>query len=215
MNDNEKLLILHILSECMKNGIKVILDPNEKTNAVFDKPQSIPVMCSGFFDQYSKLLCVAMKSEWQGVLAHEFSHSCQAAEGKWIIPLENRANDPWDNWDDFLNGKEFRNIEEITRHIQECELDCEKRTFKLLKQFNLLTPEEEKIYIKKANCYVLFYQVALKHRKWSNKSAPYANPEIYNLMPSTWILSLTGYPKEFEDRIVEMCFEEKKEVVNV
>ena len=76
---------------------------------------------------------------------------------------------------EWLDGENHRNI---TKHIsvaRDLELDNEKRSVKLIKKFKL--PIDVKLYIKKANAYVLFYNYMLITRRWCKpNNSPSRNP---------------------------------------
>ena len=59
------------------------------------------------------------------------------------------------------------------------ELDNEKRSVQIIKDFKLEKIVNPSLYIRQANAYLLFYFWMLRTRKWYNpKKTPYTNPVI-------------------------------------
>jgi hypothetical protein len=168
-NANVKKFLAYVYEQCSKNGIKVDL------RDVKSLKLSGNIYCSGYFDEENKIMVVAMKHpQALEVLVHEFGHFTQWVQG---IPIWTESGDALGKVDEWLGGKEVRNIETHMGKARDLELDNEKRAVKLIKRFNL--PIDIDLYIKKANAYVLFYTWMLTTRKWAKRSnSPYRNKTL-------------------------------------
>ena len=85
--------------------------------------------------------------------------------------------------EEWLSGKPKRNIKKWMALSRELELDNEKRSVQLIKDFNL--PINTRKYTQSANAYVLFYNWMLTSRKWCKPgNTPYSNKTILNACSS-------------------------------
>jgi hypothetical protein len=65
------------------------------------------------------------------------------------------------------------------------ELDNEKRSVKLIKKWNL--PIDTKIYTRKANAYVQYYNYLHHTRRWMHPgNSPARNPKVWKKMPASF-----------------------------
>lgn len=144
--------------------------------------------CSGFFaDEHSggPKLAYAMGKpfeDWFSVLAHEYNHMLQWFEkSPFWAPIQESDKYLWP----WLAGKIELVPERAEKYSMDnlrVELDCERRTIVMVKELDL--PIDLPSYIKKANSYVYYYHMVLKHRKWYEVGRePYSVPEIVSAMP--------------------------------
>ena len=99
--------------------------------------------------------------------------------------------------EDWLAGKRKKNIKQHIDKSRDLELDNEKRSVKLIKQWNL--PIDIKDYIKRANAYVQFYNWMYYSRKWSKPgNSPYRNQAIYDAMPDTFRMNYKQMAKKYQ-----------------
>lgn len=145
--------------------------------------------CSGFCDVHG--LTVAIKKpleEWLLVLIHEAAHLDQVIEKSPVWFNDYAETDEIDIW---VKNKRTRNkrIDKCFEAAIALELDCEKRSVKKIKKYNL--PVDIGEYIKKSNAYLFSYMVTKQNRCWFE--FPYKIPEIYNKMPKRFL--------KFEDYI--------------
>ena len=165
-NKYVKAFLAHVHKQCSAAGIKVDLRPTKFLKL------SGNIYCSGYFDESDKAMVVAMNHPLAlEVLVHEFGHFTQYMDKLSIWDAAAPALNKVDEW---LGGKEVRNIEKWMGISRDLELDNEKRAVKLIKKFNL--PIDAELYTKRANAYVLFYTWMLTTRKWATrKNSPYRN----------------------------------------
>jgi hypothetical protein len=166
-----KAFIKHVRSECRRTGIKVELRQVKYLRL------GQGMKCSGYFDEENKKLVVAMLNPVSvEVLVHEFGHFTQWDEK---IPIWKDAGWAMGHIEEWLNGKTKRNIEKWMSLSRDLELDNEKRSVQLIKDFNL--PINTEKYTKSANAYVLFYNWMLTSRKWCKPgNTPYSNKTVLN-----------------------------------
>jgi hypothetical protein len=153
------------------------------------------IKCSGYFDDHSNKLAVAMKSTMAlEILVHEFGHLTQYIDN--CKPWKN-LGDSLDKMTAWLQGEE---IEDYSKHIdaaRDMELDNEKRSVKIIKDFNLNINIDQ--YIKKANSYVYFYNWMKHTRRWSRPTnSPYKNANLINIMPDQFQKSYKTIPKSIK-----------------
>lgn len=184
---NQKEFIKHVKQECGKHNVKCILK-NTQSIRLQDN-----TLCSGYFDGYT--LAVSMNSpDFLSTLVHEYSHLTQWRDK---LPLWNECdiNKSHSKVEKWLAGE---NIYVIEKHLALCrdlELDNEKRSVKVIKQFNLEIDID--LYIKKANAYVQFYNYMLHSRKWCTPTnSPYLNQRLLDVMPNTFSMNYKTISKK-------------------
>lgn len=185
--------IKFVRQECKTHGIKFLLKRSKYVIV------SKTIKCSGWFDAEAKELVVAGKSRnWLATLVHEYAHLTQ-----WVDQCKEwRAAEGIENIDDWLNGKKIKNPKRALAKTRDLELDNEKRSVKLIKDWEL--PIDIKDYTQRANAYVQFYNYMFYTRRWCTpKNSPYRNPKIYKYMPTVFNMNYKvlseKYKKVFED----------------
>jgi hypothetical protein len=195
-NSISKFLLL-VQEDCTKHGVEIVFHPKEEIKL------SKTVSVSGYWSDDDRQLNVAIYcDEWLTVLAHEYGHFCQWKENKFTGEETSNAYLIFDEW---LEGKKEiskKRIDKICQLIQECELDCEKRALTFIKKFKLY--KNEKLYIQKANSYVLGYAAAKINRKWFKKPPSRLNA-VYSSMSKSFTKSLTPNKKQLQ-LLLEHCF---------
>ena len=161
--------IKHVKTVCKIYGVKCSL-----RNSTYVKMDD-NVRCSGWFDETVPELVVAIKRpDWIEILAHEYSHLTQWVEQ---IPIWKDAETSLGKVWEWLDGKSRKNIEKHIGVARDLELDNEKRSVKIIKDFNLNVDIDN--YIRKANAYVQFYNWILITRRWSKpNNSPYKNERL-------------------------------------
>lgn len=185
-----------VKSECKKHNIKLKIT----------KYKSIrlgSLRCSGYFEseEYPTLAAAMGHPDGKAVLAHEYSHMTQ-----WLdkIPLWDLSGDSLNKVEEWLEGEEVEDIEKHLAICRDLELDNEKRTIKLIKEYDLGI--DLSTYIKKSNAYVLFYNWLLVSRKWSKPgNSPYMNKKILSLMSDKFDMNYDSL-----DPHIKKAFEEEK-----
>jgi len=189
-----KYFIAFVKAECRKEGVKCDL-----RNTYYVKV-SDSIQASGYFDESVPILVCSMnRKDSIEILVHEYGHLTQWREN---IPLWKKANDANLAIDEWLGGKNIRNIEKHIANARDLELDNEKRSAKLIKEFEL--PINVENYIKKANSYIHFYNYLLISRKWSNsKNSPYSNKRIMEIMSPKFNMGYKKLSKKIEKIFIE------------
>jgi len=161
--------IKHVKTECKKAKIKV-----ELRNVRY-LMLGQGMKCSGYFDEANRKLVVAMNNPVSvQVLVHEFGHFTQWQEKTKIWKDAEWAMYHIEEW---LGGKKKRDIKKWISLSRDLELDNEKRTVQLIKDFKL--PINTKKYTRSANAYVLFYNWMLVSRRWCKPgNTPYSNKKV-------------------------------------
>lgn len=176
----QKEFIEFVKSECKKYGVKCDLRKGKYVKLDDN------IKCSGYFDETSLVTAMANKNAF-GVLAHEYCHLTQ-----WIdkIPVYQKSNTALTKLDEWLSGKNVKNIKKYLAIARDLELDNERRTVKLLKKFGFdeMIPE----YTKRANAYVHFYNYLLFSRRWSKPTnSPYSNKNLISAMSPKFNMKYT------------------------
>ena len=175
-----KTFVKHIKNECKKYGIKCDLRPVQSIML-----NEAGIRCSGYFDEYEKVLACSMKSPiWLSVLAHEYCHLTQWLDlpQVWIDVVDYDSGNKMDKW---LNGGRVKNHEKHIDRVRDLELDNEKRTVQCIKDFGLDEFIDINLYIRRANSYVQFHNYMKVIRRWYIvPNTPYSNEYILDRMPS-------------------------------
>ncbi len=141
--------------------------------------------------------------EWFATFVHEYCHFLQYLD---------KVSDShpvyiWTRYEEWRLGERKLSAKTALKYnkiIQFVELDAEKRAVKLIKKYKLDLDVD--YYIRRANTYVLFYNLVHKYKKWYKKNSPYNLPELIELMPNKFLKDLDTVPKEFEDIVVQKVF---------
>ena len=182
--------------ELVKNGCKKHKVSCKLKDVNYLKPTPT-IRCTGYFDDESRTLQVAMKQrDAFEILVHEYSHLTQ-----WIdkVPVYTKANKYLLAVDEWIAGTDLPEIviDTAIQGIVDLELDNEKRSAKLINKYGLSVDKES--YVKKANAYLYFYHWMRKTRKWcSPNNPPYRNKNIVAAMPTTFRGKYNKLPKRFE-----------------
>lgn len=199
MTQHEKIFLSYIRKKCKEHNVKLILKNAKKIKL------SNKIYVGGYFSDEPnecELACALKNQEYLNLLVHEYSHMEQ-----WVDKSEIWTNAKGTEMlDDWLEGKEIKNIDKKIDDLKLCELDCEKRALRNIKKFNL--PINLKTYIQKANSYVLFYNYIKETRRWSKPgNAPYSpkNIELWSLCPDKFMpySYYNSIPKKIYKKFVE------------
>jgi hypothetical protein len=195
---NSILKFLQLVQEdCLRHGVEITFHPKQEIKL------SRKIGVSGYWSDEDKQLNVAIYcDEWLTVLAHEYGHFCQWKENKFV---DYDTSTAYADFDDWINGsKELskKKLEKTCELIQKCELDCEKRALKFIKQYKLY--KDDKLYIQKANSYVLGYAAAKVKRKWF-KIAPSRTEKVFSNMSTSFTRTLKPSKKMLKI-LLETCF---------
>lgn len=186
--ENVNQFIEYVKAECKANNIKLKL---RQTGYIVATKS---IKCGGYFDEVNGELVVAKKSpRWLEILVHEYGHLTQWKENcqEW-----KKLGNSLEKLDDWLQGKEVRNIKTAIARIRDLELDNEKRAVRIIKEWNL--PIDIKEYTQKANAYVAFYTWMYSTRRWCTlKNSPVRNPEIYKKMPKIFRMDYQNLSKKY------------------
>jgi hypothetical protein len=102
----------------------------------------------------------------------------------------------------WLMGEDVPDIKKHLAVSRDLELDNEKRAVKIIKKFGLDVDIEK--YIKKANCYIHFYNRMLATRRWCKPdNSPYDNKRLIKMMPSNFRMNYQKLPKKIEQVFIE------------
>lgn len=130
------------------------------------------IKCSGWCDDEE--IVIARKNPFfQEVFVHEFCHMQQ-----------NIQESPyWKDtslfWRHLSKDKVAINSWDSVLDIISLERDCERRAISLSKKWKLF---DNKIYAKRANLYLYYYQYVFLKRKWTNSTSIY-HPYLVDVMP--------------------------------
>lgn len=195
--DNTKYFIAFVKAECRKEGVKCDL---RKTSYV---KISESIKASGYFDESVPILVCSMnRKDSVEILVHEYCHLTQWREN---IPLWKAATPSIPAIDEWLSGKEIKNIEKHIANARDLELDNEKRAVKIIKEFEL--PVNVENYIRKANSYVHFYNYMLISRRWCTPTiSPYTNKVLIEAMSPKFNMNYKKLPKKIEKIFISEGF---------
>jgi len=201
MTDEEKSFIKLVKTKCEEHNVELILKRTKKIKISED------IKVGGYFEEITKkkgrLVCAMNHPQYLSILVHEFSHMEQWIEQIDIWKKMAKCN----GVDDWLEGKNIRNVFSQIDTMKMLELDCEKRSIQNIKKYNL--PIDVPSYIQKANSYVLFYNYLKKSRKWSKPgNAPFSpkNESLWSLCPKTFRPDsyYETIPKKIHNKFIEL-----------
>lgn len=184
--DVSKLCIENGVTFRMHNGSKVYLGNRMYSSGFFSSdPSSLELAVS-----------TGVKDEsWLMVLVHESCHLDQWMEDRSVFD----GMDKTASLDEWLNGKRFRksSIDKAIEAIVKIELDCEKRSVKKIKKYNL--PLDTKRYTSMANTYMYFYYWIKKSRVWVPRNKSLYIEEIIKHSPKRFQKDYSEIPLKLED----------------
>lgn len=180
--------LAHLTEKCIDNNISLkFISQNSVDMDSFE--------CSGYFDE-KEIAVATKKKDWVDVLVHESCHLDQFLEKspfwfddeigmhvveKWIQKKHNNA----------------KKAHQCFLNVIKMELDCEKRTIKKLKKYDLKVNKNN--YIQQANSYLFSYVYSFKNKKWYPK--PYEKNKIVKKMPIVFLApeKYFSYYKKYEE----------------
>lgn len=186
------------------------------SNIVYDSSGNVKV--SGYFDgEVKELACAVGKpeSEWIPIFLHEACHMFQFIENckAWSDTELDKYHESYGTMDSFFQGWYIPKglLRRAFKAAFNCELDCEKRTVELIKQYNLEIDLEE--YIQKANSYIWGYQLMYKYRQWYvDGKSPYSVEAVWKAMPKHFNVDYDNMPPEIENLYIMHCFDITKRI---
>lgn len=172
-----------------ENGIKIVIQNSDLVYAPGESEGS-----AGYFDSERKVLAVAKKgktADWMGIFVHESCHMDQWIENNFMWEKLSLGYDLFFRW---LDGEEVSEeiLSECVQDIIRLEKDCEQRSIKKIKQYEL--DIDLVVYRKKANSYLYGYLFFLEIREWIPKV--YLNSNIWKSAPSRFPKQYTKIPRK-------------------
>jgi hypothetical protein len=121
----------------------------------------------GYFSWTDREILIDITSNWLSTLVHEFCHLLILKEtSRKENNLQYKSSDMMFSWlskERELSKKEINFYVDVVKLM---ELECEKRSVEIIKQFDL--PIDISTYIKQANAYVIYHEIIKKYRIWSS-----------------------------------------------
>lgn len=192
----EQEFIQFVKEECKYYGVKFKLGKGKYVK------MNDSTFCSGYFDAENRVLSCGLKNDYYfGILVHEYCHMRQWIEKapSWIRADKENS---YVMWEKLGSGKKVKNMDHHFNVIRDLELDNEKRAVALIKKLKL--PINIKDYIKKANCYIMFYNYMKITGKWYKvANNPCKNKRLIAAMPHKFSLNYNILPKRLEKIYIE------------
>jgi len=187
-DQNIARFIKHVKAVARNHGVKLKISKSKNVRGPGETS-----LCAGYFYDHTKkkLLVVASggktQEEWVSVLAHEYSHMMQWIEGDKTYKDTSMRNggDSYYHHSMLESGKATYNkrLRKIyTRKTIMCELNCERRTIKTIKEFNL--PINIGQYKKEAAAILYKYLLLCKTGKWYGQSLEKNKNILRKIKPS-------------------------------
>jgi hypothetical protein len=203
-NDKIKDFIQAEIAHCKKHRIAVHL--------IKQKQLLDDVECSGFFtDEPQPLLRVNASDdlqEWFPIFIHETCHKDQFLEksDEWTAKIQKDYDSEliFDMWVARAIELKKHQFGPVLQQIIDIELDCEKRAVYKIKEYDLPLDVEE--YIQKANAYIFYYHAVAHQRRYSQRRAPYANPNVWKKMPVDFDCDYATIKTEMLNIFLEHCY---------
>lgn len=164
-----------------------------KTDVVYYEDDPNP--CSGFFHSDDRLLVVGTgttQSRWLSIMVHESCHMDQFIEDQFLWEKCSPAYNIFFDWlVDDMSVVKREVLEEAVQDIIRLELDCERRSIRKIKQYDLQL--DIPYYIKGVNIYMYSYLYMLDIKKWMPKI--YDNRDARRVASSRLSTSYTKIPR--------------------
>ncbi len=177
MSTNTTIFIRELKEICKEKNVKLTLSNTESV-------------------KYSKTIRTsAMKSnDYLEILVHESCHLDQYFEDAELWDACEKSDDV-DNW---IEGKEYANIESLIKAVKNLEIDCEVRAVAKIKKYNL--PINISEYTQKANAYIWFHNYLYLKRFWPKpETAPNNLKIIWETMPKKFLNNYDVLPKKIHN----------------
>jgi hypothetical protein len=136
------------------------------------------------------------EAHWVGILLHEYGHLTQWAENCKAWQALDSSAGMWD----WIGGKSIRNPATAVEITQEVEADCERRTYRLIREIGAPLDLDE--YCRQANAYIHFHNVIKDHRKWTKAPGVLNHPEILKHCNTTIDTRYEKTPKALYNALV-------------
>ena len=166
---------------------------------------------NGYWDEENLVMACAMdqpEDQRLRLLAHEFGHFRQYIEDRpaYTACYTGNAEQVGFGW---VCGEDYcdDDAKVALGVLRNMELDCERVTLRILREYSLPMDVEE--YCRRAAAYVYFYHVMAEHRVWYTAGKePYNIPGIVDLMPTTLEGDFNTIPKFIMDAMVKLCLDD-------
>lgn len=182
---------VHVRETAEKENILCIFAPT--SHVQFHEEKSL---VNGYFDDHhptqGRVLAVGMGKPmelWLPVLVHESCHMDQCLEDSPVWKAGKIPDSSLDVCDMVFEWLERKRdfppaeIDDYIRRTRNVERDCEMRTIKKIREFNL--PIDPHHYARGANSYLFFYTAMKETRSWYKPGRePYNTEDILKLVPT-------------------------------
>ena len=196
--DEFKPFFNNVKRRCKANKIELMLAPS-RTVVITD---SFSTDCSGYFDDYDKVLAVACGKpfeDWIEILVHEYSH------------MEQWLSDPrWTKWTQhcldlwcWLDKEKIMNNSQLKLVVDgmiELERDCEVRDIHNIEKWGL--PINKSAYKRKANLYLYSYRMMPILKRFP--SGIYSNDNLVAMCPSRMMKKYDKVPEQIKETILKL-----------
>lgn len=180
------------IDNCRKHGIEVEFHNSKTVNT-----DGFEVV--GWFNEPYLVTAVDYHwRQWVPVFIHESCHKDQCIQKVKAWNTYHNGLDACQLVNDWINHTIELTDSDLDRAIylvQRVELDCEIRTVKKIKKFNL--PLDIKSFIKRANENIYFYTAAKLTRKWDSNTL--LTDAVEDLMPTKFLNDYRTLPSGYLD----------------
>lgn len=198
---------LQLVADCLvnlsKNNVKVIFT---HTPAYIEEEK---IYSAGYWDDSNNkqpvLACqvTSKEQDWVPIFAHEYCHFQQ-----WVDQCDSwkaARHVKGDVMESILHNKPVSEkiLNSSLDAVRDLELDCEKRTVQLFKYYKV--PINVREYIKRANCYIHFYNHIKDYRKWYEQdNKPYQNSKLLLMSSSKFYKNYDDIPSKLKSVFKEI-----------
>lgn len=166
--------------------------------------------CAGYFDDAPKPVFVCAiggpQRDWVPTFIHEFCHFIQWKDQtkEWLRYQKIDTECLLDKWIGDEIELPLETVKKLVRATRDIELDCEKRVVDVISRFDLEFDVED--YTKKANAYILYFNLIPHYRGWFQKESPSEVNQIMKIMPGKFLKNYNRTPKKFAALVDKYCF---------
>jgi len=170
-----KDFIQHVRDHLKEYDFRLVLAKSKQVNT------GTGFRCSGFFDEYTRQIRVAMySSQWLEVLVHEYCHFLDYLDSpRKELDKENSAVHICKR---HMSGDICHpiSVKSAFYRIRLAEWKAEKRVPSIIRQWNL--PINIQRYIREANLNICLYHMYMKYGRYNTKGNP-VNSKVLAKMP--------------------------------
>lgn len=196
-------ILIHVMGDCRRHGVKLVLSAQEylddKTVGWFSAVPNTKI------DEHELVIATGRPiDDWMPTLLHEYNHMQQWLEDPVLFARRDVLEGKVFEWIDHKIELTDVEADEACIEAARLELDAEKRTVQLIKDWAITDIIDPVVYAQKGVAYGNFYKAVRRFRKWYRPdSSPYRIDQIRMQFPTE--IDPEWLPTEHHMKLYESC----------